>query len=456
MSKKENLLVTQIAEAPARALEEAVVSSEEALARFNRPLRDAESYWSAVGPGLTTGAAGDDPSGIATYSQAGARFGFDLIWLAPFSLPLMTAITDMCSRIGMATGRGLAGNIRILYKPWVIYFLSAIIFLTNSFNIGANLGAMANATRLILPGFSAVTLLLVFSIVSLGLQVFVTYSRYAKFLKYLSMILLLYIATALTLDNIPWRDIWSHAFWPSFTFGKETFVMITALLGTTISPYMFFWQTSQEVEERRMLGKFRIKLRHQVLRKKEVRRMRFDVVVGMFFSSMVMFFIILTAGAVLYPAGIQIETAEQAALALKPLAGNQAFILFALGIIGTGLLSIPILAGSAAYSLAETFRWSAGFNRGLKHAHAFYGVIIIAMGIGLIMNFLGLNTIKMLIWSAVLNGLVAPIILYFIVKISGNGEVMGNWKNGPVLRWLGKVTVAIMVLAALGALAALI
>ncbi len=449
---KKNHLATTIAEAPAKALENAIIGSERGLNSFNKPLREAEDYWHAVGPGLTTGASDDDPSGIATYSQTGAKFGFMYLWLAPFTYPLMATIQEMCARIGMATGRGLAANIRLLYSKKIIYFLAGILFITNTFNLGADLGAMSKAAQLIFPNVNFVFFLLVFTFVSLGLQIFVSYSGYARFLKYLSFVLLLYIATALTLDYLPWGDILRHTFIPHMEWNKESFILVTAILGTTISPYLFFWQTSQEVEERRANGKIQIKLRHQSLQKNEVRRMRLDVWVGMFFSNIVMFFVIVTCAAVLFPQGIEVNTAEDAARALLPLAGAQAYTLFALGIIGTGLLAVPVLAGSAAYALAESFHWSFGLNRGLSHARAFYGVIIFAMIFGFILNLVGINPIKALIWSAVLNGIVAPIILYFIIKISSNKDVMGKWASGALSRTVGYVCLVLMTIAAVGAI----
>lgn len=449
-------IVTEVAEAPAKALETAVLESEHALKSINKPFREAEDYWYSLGPGLVTGASDDDPSGIATYSQTGAQFGFSLLWLAPLTFPLMVIVQEMCARIGIATGAGLASNIRREYKLGVLYFLTAILFFTNVFNIGADLGAMASAGQLIFPSFNFFTFLILFTVVSLGLQIFVSYSNYARFLKYLTLVLFLYVATALTLDNVPWQEVWQNTIWPNVTWSKSILVMICAILGTTISPYLFFWQTSQEVEARKQDGRLQPKLRHQVVTKKEIRRMRFDVITGMFVSNLVMFFIIVTCAAVLFPQGIMVESAEQAALALRPLAGDQAYLLFALGVIGTGLLAVPVLAGSAAYALAESFRWSSGLNKGLSHAHAFYGVIMIAMLLGLAMNFYGLNPIKALIYSAVLNGIVAPIILYFIVKISSNKEVMGQWSNGTTIRWLGYGVVVLMTLSALGAISALL
>ena len=453
---KTEKIVTAVAEAPAKALEKAIVNSEKALAGINRPLREAEGYWYAVGPGLTTGASDDDPSGIATYSQAGAKYGFGFLWLAWFTFPLMSVVQEMCARIGMATGRGLAGNIRLRYSKYILYVLGLILFIANTVNLGADLGAMSKSAQLILPGVSYVTFLLVFAIVSLGLQIFVSYSRYAKFLKYLSFVLFLYIATALTIDNIAWLDILKATFLPTFMFNRDAILIITAILGTTISPYLFFWQTSQEVEERRQAGKFKARLQHQVLRSNQVKKMRFDVWFGMLFSNVIMFFVILTSAAVLFPQGIEVNSAEEAAKALLPLAGNQAYTLFALGIIGTGLLAVPVLAGSSAYALAESFHWSFGFSKGLRHAHAFYGVIIIAFLLGLGMNFTDINPIKALIYSAVLNGVTAPIIMYFILKISGDKTLMGRWVNGAWSRVIGWIAMLVMTLAALATIATFI
>ncbi len=449
-------IITEVAEAPAKALESAMLQSQHALHSINKPLREAEDYWYSLGPGITTGASDDDPSGIATYSQAGAMFGYSLLWLAPLTFPLMVAVQEMCARIGLATGKGLAANIRSQYRLGVLYVLTGILFVTNTFNIGADLGAMAAAGQLIFPSFNFITFLALFTIVSLGMQIFVSYANYARFLKYLTLVLFLYVLTALTLDNLPWNEIWRNTILPNITWSKSIIIMICAILGTTISPYLFFWQTASEVEARKQEGRISPKLRHQLVTKKEVRRMRLDVVVGMFISNLVMFFIIVTCAAVLFPQGVMVESAEQAALALRPLAGNQAYMLFALGIIGTGLLAVPVLAGSSAYALAESFKWSSGLNKGLSHARAFYGVIIIAMFFGLLMNFIGINPIEALVYSAVLNGIVAPVILYFIVKISSDKNIMGKWVNRSVVTWIGYGVVVLMTVAALGAIAALI
>ena len=451
-------IINEVAEAPARALDSAIGESKSALRRvFSKsPVREAEHYWNALGPGLTTGASDDDPAGLATYSQAGARFGYQLLWTALFTFPLIAVIQEMCARIGLATGRGLAGNIRRRYPLWVIYSITALLFFSNTFNLGADLGAVSSAFQLIFPNVPFAVAILGFTVVSLGLQIFVTYSRYARYLKYLSFVLLLYIATALTISGLPWDSIAHSTVIPNFVFSQETFLLICAILGTTISPYLFFWQTSQEVEERASGGHTKARLRHEVLRNKDVRKMRFDVWTGMLLSNVVMFFIIVTCAATLFPEGIVVNSAADAALALKPLAGNQAYTLFALGIIGTGLLAIPVLAGSAAYAFAETLRWREGLNKKLKDAYGFYGIIIIAMALGLLMNFTGINLIKALIYSAVLNGLVAPVVLVFIVQLSSSQEVMGKWRNRPLTSIIGWAATVLMILSGAAAIVSII
>ncbi len=450
-------IISKVAETPAQALDKAIVESETAMhSIFTKdPIKDAEAYWHQLGPGLTTGASDDDPSGIATYSQTGAVYGFQFLWLALFTFPLMSVVQEMCARIGLATGRGLAGNIKKSYPKWVLLMLTAMLFFANTFNLGADLGALAKGVQLIFPGLSFFFAITIFSVISLGLIIFTTYSRYAGYLKYLALVLLLYVATALTLPGLDWKSILHHTIIPQISWTREGALIVCAILGTTISPYLFFWQTSQEVEERRLLSKTKVRLRHHSLTRKEVHSMRVDVWSGMFLSNVVMFFIIVTCAATLFPAGITIQTAEDAAMALKPLAGNQAYVLFALGIIGTGMLAIPVLAGSAAYALAESFHWKSGLYRKLKEAHGFYGVIIIAVMLGLGMNFVGIDPIKALIYSAVLNGLVAPVVLFFIVRISSSDTEMGKWKNKRFTTWLGWAIVVMMAFAGIAAILAM-
>lgn len=456
-------IVTDIAESPAKALDEAIEKSK-AVGKSvftKQPLRRAGNYWHSLGPGLTTGASDDDPAGIATYSQAGAQYGFQLTWLALFTFPLMSVVQEMCARIGMATGRGLARNISLEYSRKVLYVLTGLLFIANAFNLGADLGAMAKGLQLIFPGTPFLLAIISFTVISLGLQIFVSYSRYARYLKYLSFVLLLYVATAFVIPGMDWNLVLRQTIIPHMQFTRESFLIICAILGTTISPYLFFWQTSQEVEDRRLLahGHARgehARLRHEDLKPKEVRKMRTDVWLGMFLSNAVMFFIIVTCGATLFSAGINVDSAEAAAVALRPIAGQQAYVLFALGIIGTGMLAVPVLAGSAAYALAETFGWRAGLYRKLNRAYGFYGVIIIAMIIGLLMNFIGLNPIRALIYSAMLNGLIAPMILYFVVKISADKKLMGKWSNKPLTNFIGWVVIVLMVISGIAAILSLI
>lgn len=454
-------IVSEIAEAPAQALDTAIKDSQRASrAIFSKqPLRRAENYWHSLGPGLTTGASDDDPAGIATYSQTGAQFGFQLAWLALFTFPLMATVQEMCARIGMATGKGLARNIREEYPKKVLYALTALLFFANSFNLGADLGAMSKAVQLIAPSTPFIVAILALTIISLSLQIFISYSRYARYLKYLSFVLLLYVATAFVIPGLDWNSILHQTIIPHMQFSRDALLLICAILGTTISPYLFFWQTSQEVEDRHLAAQGKsghARLRFHDLTLKAVRKMRTDVWLGMFLSNAVMFFIIVTCAATLFPAGIMVTSAEAAAVALRPIAGQQAYVLFALGIIGTGLLAVPVLAGSAAYALAETFNWKSGLYRKLSQAHSFYGVIIIAMILGLLMNFVGLDPIKALIYSAVLNGLIAPIILFFVVRISSNRNLMGHWTNKKFTTNVGWLVVGLMTIAGVAAIASML
>ncbi|MBI2338578.1 Nramp family divalent metal transporter, partial [Candidatus Daviesbacteria bacterium] len=407
----------------------------------------AREYWKSLGPGLTTGAADDDPSGITTYSQAGAAYGFNLLWLSSFTFPLMAVVQEMCARIGLVTGRGLAANIRQYYPRWVLYIATLLLFSANTLNIGADLGAMAQATQLLLPRFSFTSLIFGFTIITLALQIFTTYEKYAKYLKWLALVLLSYVFSALTI-NIDWNNVIRQAIIPTIIFSKDQIFLITGVLGTTISPYLFFWQTSQEVEEQILGGKTTLKLRQEETTPQEVKNMRMDVWSGMFLSNLVMFFIIAASAATLHSHGItNITSAAQAAEALRPIAGEQIYLLFALGIIGTGMLAVPILAGSASYAISESMGWKFGLYRRLREANAFYGIIIISTGIGLAINLLGFDPIKALIYSAVFNGVIAPVILVLIVLLSGNTKIMGRWTNGKITTFFGWLIVILMTLA---------
>ena len=417
----------------------------------NRVYRKTKDYWHMLGPGLTTGASDDDPSGIATYTQAGAHYGFGLLWMAPWTFPLMSTIQEMCARIGLVTGRGLAHNIRVHFSRRLLILCTVLLFAANTFNIGANLGAMAQASQLIDPRLDFGWMVVGFAVFSLLLQIFTPYVKYAKYLKWLALILLSYIASAILAD-LDWGEVLRNGFIPHVEFTQDYILMIAAILGTTISPYLFFWQTSQEVEGQILQGKLTVHERRPT-EKKDVKRMRFDVWSGMFLSNLVMFFIIAAAGAILYPNGItNIESASQAAEALRPFAGDATYFLFAIGIIGTGLLAIPVQAGSSSYALAESMGWKEGLYRNLDQAKAFYGIIIISMLVGLGMNFVGIDPIKALIYAAIANAIIAPVILLFIVLISSNRKFMGRWVNKRFTTMVGWFVVGIMSLASLAAI----
>ncbi len=463
-------LFKRMAEGPAVALEKSIEISEKITAnaitetitlsetiKLDQPIKKAQEYWKLLGPGLTTGAADDDPSGIATYSQAGAQFGGQFLWLAPFTFPFMAIVQEMCARIGIVTGRGLAANIRTHFPPWLLYLTTILLFAANTLNIGADLGAMAKASQLLFPHLSFPLLVVFFAVLSLGMQIFTTYDKYARYLKFLALILLSYVVTAFVIPDIDWPMWLKQAISPSISFNRETLFLIAAILGTTISPYLFFWQTSQEVEEQILEGKTTVASRQAVTTDREIREMRVDVWSGMFLSNVVMFFIILTCGAVLFPKGIHaITSAADAAAALRPLAGEWTYGLFALGIIGTGLLAVPVLAGSASYALSESLGWRHGLYRNLRQAYAFYGVIILSMGVGLLINFTGLDPIKALLYSAVANAVVAPLVLVCIVILSANRKVMGERANGPVANGLGWLITGLMTVVGIAVVLALI
>lgn len=412
---------------------------------FTNIFAKTRSYWKKLGPGLVTGAADDDPSGIATYSQIGAGYGFKFLWLSLFTFPLMSIIQEMCARIALVTGRGLASNIKKHYPKRALHVVIVLLFFANTFNIGANLGAMAQAVRLIVP-VNAIAVMIICGLSILLLEIFLSYQTYANYLKWVTLILLAYVVT-LFFVNLPWGEVVIGTLIPTISFNKDTLLIVTAVLGTTISPYLFFWQTSQEIEEKVLGGQATIAARHGT-NEQEISHMRTDVWTGMFYSNLVMFCIIAVCGATLYANGITtIGTAAEAASALKPLAGNTAYLLFAFGIIGTGFLAIPVLAGSTSYAFAESFGWKEGFYRKFGHARYFYGVIIISILCGIGMNFLNIDPIRALIYSAILNGLIAPVVIYFIVNLASNGHVMGEFKNSKLYKVFGYGTFAIMAIA---------
>ena len=399
-----------------------------------------------LGPGLVTGAADDDPSGIATYSQAGAQFGYGLLWTAFLTTPFMVAIQLVSAQIGRVTGKGLAANAMELAPRWMILGLVFLLVAANTFNIAADIAAMGESLSLVIGGLNHEHAL-IFAAASTLLQVFVPYHRYAPVLKFMTLTLFAYVATALTV-KVPWSTALLATIWPKPTFNADYFLMVVAVLGTTISPYLFFWQASQEVEE---MNQGRA---HRPLREltkggyPEIDRIKIDTIVGMIFSNAIAFFIILTTAAVLNAHGVtNINSAAQAAEALRPLAGNFTFLLFALGIIGTGMLAIPVLAGSAAYGVSEAFGWRATLEARAPEAVGFYTIIAAATVIGFGLGFTGITAIHMLVWSAVLNGIVAVPIMAMMMMIVANRELMGRFRARTWLIALGWLGTALMALA---------
>jgi NRAMP (natural resistance-associated macrophage protein)-like metal ion transporter len=396
-----------------------------------------------LGPGLITGASDDDPSGIGTYSQVGAQFGFGMLWTMLFTFPLMVCVQLICARIGRVTGEGIAGNLRRHFSPRILFPIVVMLLLANTINIAADLGAMGSALQL-LAGGPAMVYTAFFAILSLVLQVFVPYSRYVRILKWLSMALFAYVAAAFSL-TIPWRDVAMRTVVPDISFKSEYITAVVAIFGTTISPYLFFWQASQEVEDQEAAPTEQPLIRAPKQARAEFARISTDTYVGMGISNLVAFFIILTTAITLHAHGItNIDTAAQAATALRPIAGRFAFTVFSLGIIGTGLLAVPVLAGSAAYGVAEAMRWKFGMERRLGQATQFYGVIAAAMLVGLTMNFIGIDPIRALFWTAVINGIVAVPLIVVIMLMASRRRVMRQFVVSGYLRWVGWITAVLM------------
>lgn len=404
-------------------------------------------FLSKLGPGLITGASDDDPSGIGTYSETGARFGFTYLWLALFTIPMMVAIQELCARIGLVTGEGIAGVIRKHYRRWVLYTAVALLVIANTINIGADLGAMGAATHLIL-GQSWLLWTVLFAVLTAFLEICLPYKRYVKILKWLTLSLFAYMIAPFFF-HIYWDKVLLRTFIPTISGGKDAVMVVLAVFGTTISPYLFFWNANQEVEEEIGSGKKTLAARRGVT-SSEIETMRADVTIGMVFSNLVTFFIILTTAVTLNAAGItSVHTAQEAAEALQPF-GQFAGLLFTLGIVGTGLLAIPVLAGSAAYALAETFKWKEGLSLNWRKAKLFYGVILAATLIGLLINLIGINPIRMLLYTAVINGLIAAPLIFLIIRISSNPSVMGKHvaqKPEKTIAWLTFLVMAILSVA---------
>jgi NRAMP (natural resistance-associated macrophage protein)-like metal ion transporter len=407
-----------------------------------------------LGPGLITGASDDDPSGIATYSQVGAQFGYGMLWTMLFSYPLMAATQEISARIGRITGVGIAGNIRKYYPKPALYAVVSLLLIANTFNLGADVGAMGAAAKLLLPGPEWVYILS-FGIVSLLLQMLVPYTRYVNYLKWLTLALFAYVVTAIVVGEPRWQAI-RATFLPSLSFKGAYLTALIAVLGTTISPYLFFWQASEEVEDVTVNAGEKPLKQAQRQAPAQFERIRVDTYFGMAFSNIVAFFIILTTAATLHAHGISdIQTADQAARALEPLAGRFALLLFALGIIGTGLLAVPVLAGSAAYGVSEAFQWRASLEKKPRQATRFYGTIGGATLVGLLLNLVHMNPIKALFWSAVINGVVAAPVMAFMMILTRNPKVMGKFALPLYLRIAGWLATAVMFFASIGMIATL-
>ncbi len=408
-------------------------------------------FFQDLGPGLITGAADDDPSGISTYSVAGAAYGYTGLWTALFSFPLMAAVQLMCARLGMVTGRGLAAVIRRRYPPPVLWFACALLIIANVFNIGADLGGMAGALQMVtgLPPYLGTPL---FAFLIIGLLFWTSYRTIARVFKWMTLALFAYVITAF-LARPDWAHVLRATFIPHIEWTRSFLAVLVGILGTTISPYLFFWQAAQEVEEERDRGRKTIAQRRGATDAELVAATR-DVVTGMLFSNLVMYFIILTTAATLNAHGVKnIETAQQAAEALRPLAGKGAYWLFTLGLVGTGMLGVPVLAGSCAYTIAEAAQWrEASLNEKFHSARRFYGVIAVSVLVGLGLDFAGLDSVKMLFWSAVLNGLLAPPLVILVVLLTSDKKVMGHRANAPGAQVLGWTCAGVMTAAALAML----
>lgn len=398
--------------------------------------------WKKLGPGLVTGASDDDPSGIATYSQAGAAFGLATLWTSIVAFPLMAAIQQMCARIGLVTSQGLTGTLKKHYPKPILYVMLLFSFPAIVMNIGADIAGMGAVGNLLFPAIDANYFSVLFTLILLVLIVYLPYQKIASILKYLCIVMLVYFIVPF-LYKQDFSEILKATFIPTIKFDKDFIAVIVGILGTTISPYLFFWQASVEVEEMKK------KRTHLIVNKKIIHEMNQNVDFGMTVSGLVMYFIILTTGTVLFKGGIhQIDTVEQAAMALKPLAGNLAYLLFAVGVIGTGLIAIPVLSGSISYIITETFGWEQGLDKKFHEAKAFYVIIAVSLVLGLSLNYIGITPIQSLIYTAILYGLTAPVLIAIILHISNNKKIMGENVNGRLTNILGFAGLIIMTVAA--------
>lgn len=414
-------------------------------------LRQRLSQLAAViGPGIITGVADDDPSGIATYSQAGAQFGFNMLWTMPLAFPLMAAVQLMCARIGRVTGKGLAANIRESFSPTILYAVVALLLIANTLNIAADVAAMGETAQLV-TGLDRHVMTAAFVVITLVALILIPYDRYVFFLKWLTLSLFAYAGVLATV-HVPWGEVALHTFWPRFAWNRDSAAVIVGVFGTTISPYLFFWQASEEVEDMQEVGAMALREAPREGRA-ELRRISWDTWTGMAYSDATAYIIMLATAVTLYPAGIhEIDTAGQAASALRPLAGNSAYLLFALGIFGVGLIGVPVLAGSGAYAAAETFGWTWGLERRLGEARGFYAVIAASVTAGVALQYTPVDPMRALFWSAVINGVVAVPLLVVVTLLATRRTVMGPFVSGRVIAGLGWVTTAVMGAAAVAML----
>jgi len=410
--------------------------------------RGIKGFIAKLGPGLITGAADDDPSGISTYSVTGASFGYAQLWTAIFSFPLMAAVQIMCARLGMVTGYGLAGVIRRRYPAWVLWSCCALLSIANIINIGADLKGMGEAMEM-MTGVSGRIWLPCFAVVIVLLLIYSSYHRIVKLFKWLTLVLFAYVIAAF-LSNPDWGAVLRSTFIPHIELTAPYLAAFVAILGTTISPYLFFWQAAQEVEEERAMGRSTVSSRKGAT-EKELRVMRTDVLSGMAFAGLIMYFIILTTGSTLYASGHRdITTAREAAEALRPLAGDAAYLLFTLGLVGTGMLGVPVLAGSAAYAISEAMAWHGSLDEKPQVAAKFYGVLTVAVIAGLSLDFVGVSAVRMLFIAAVVNGLLAPPLVIVVTLLTSDPKVMGDRVSSPILRWLGWIAAIVMIVAGIG------
>ena len=413
-------------------------------------MKKIKKFLRSLGPGIITGASDNDPSGISTYSQTGAQFGFSQLWTALFSFPFMAIIQEICGRIGLVTGKGLSSAIKEHYPKSVLYFAVTLVLTANIFNIGADLGAMAASLKLLL-GAHFIVWLVAIVLLTLVLQIFVPYKIYANILKYFTLSLLAYFFTAFAVDQ-DWSKILHGTVIPRFSFEKDYLLNIVAILGTTISPYLFFWQASEEVEEEVKNHKLNCMGGKKIPKVNctDVRNLRIDTIIGMLFSNLIMFFIMITTASTLGIHGISdIQTADQVAQALRPLAGDFAYLLFTLGIVGTGLLAIPVLAGSASYALSEILGWKEGLYRNFRQAHGFYGIIAAAILIGLLINLTPIPPFKLLYYTAAFNGICAPPLMIIIMLMGSNKKIMGKYVNSIFSNVMGWTITVLMAFCAL-------